>query len=233
MALRTVDPLAAVPVPGQNSAAFRKLAQGTDTEQSELLPDAPPSVADQALLDQQLPQAEQAAMRFPTVASAKAAEHDPGRWHGPRRRCPLPALNASSLKGVNPDGTINAPPPRVVDLPRHRRRRPGRRRHVRVAVRQGARGFAGPNDHWHQHSNLCIQFDNGQIKVPFAPDSNVTPQQCAAVHGDFMRRRCGWCTPGSSRAGRAPRGLLPRQPAHLLPGNTYLVDPLGFCLRQS
>src|SRR5258707_14309846 len=61
--------------------------------------------------------------------------------------------------------------------------------------------FAGPNDHWHRHSNTCVIFGQGaKIIVPFAADSSVTASQCAAVHGTFMTRTTwmvhAWVVPG-------------------------------------
>ena len=62
-----------VKVPGETSKTFQSLVAGNDTEQSELKKWVPLNAQDQVILTQQLTQAYQAAMRFPTVASAKAA----------------------------------------------------------------------------------------------------------------------------------------------------------------
>ena len=132
---RTVDPLASVPVPGQNSDAFTKLAQGNDTEKSELLPYVPLPAGQQALLARQLAQAEQAAMRYPTVKDAKAAGMILAGGMAPGVGAHYQMLSAATLKGVNPDGTINAAFPGFVDLRGHGRQRSGRRHHVRVADR--------------------------------------------------------------------------------------------------
>ena len=84
-------------------------------------------------------------------------------------------MSAASLKGVNPDGTINASIPGSWIYAGTADNDPvvG----IMYESLSGAppAGFAGPNDHWHQHSNLCIQYAAGEINVPFAPDSNVTP----------------------------------------------------------
>jgi hypothetical protein len=47
-------------------------------------------------------------------------------------------------------------------------------------------GFIGPNDHWHFHSKLCIQFNDGVIKVLLSADKNVTKTDCDAVHGMYV-----------------------------------------------
>ncbi len=220
-----------MPVPGQNSDAFVKLAQGNDTEKSELLPYVPLSAADQALLDQQLSQAAQAAMRFPTVASAKAAHMVLAGGMAPGVGAHYQALNASSLKGVNPDGTINALYPASWIYAGTADNDPVVGVMYESLSDNVPSGFVGPNDHWHQHSNLCIQFAPGEIKVPFAPDSSVTPEQCAAVHGDFMRKTVwmvhAWVVPGWE----SPEGVFSHANLHIYcPGNTYLVDPLGLLL---
>jgi len=232
--LKTPDPLAAVPVPGQNSGAFQKLAQGNDTEKAELAPYVPLSAGDQAALDAQLAQAEQAAMRFPTVASAKAAGMILAGGMAPGVGAHYQLVSADTLKGVNADGTINAAFPGSWIYAGTADNDPvvG----VMYESLSGNRptGFVGPNDHWHQHSNLCIQYGPGEIKVPFAPDSSVTPQQCASVKGLFMRKTVwmvhAWVVPGWE----SPQGVFSHANLHIYcPGNTYLVDPLGFCLRQS
>ena len=80
-----------------------------------------------------------------------------------------------------------------------------------VSIKGGAApaGFAGPNDHWHRHRNLCIQYGpNGKITVPFAPDRDVTRAQCDTVHGDFMPRTVwmvhAWVVPGWE----SPKGVF-------------------------
>ena len=192
------------------------------------------AAGDQATLDTQLSQAAQAAMRYPTVAAAKAAGMVLAGGMAPGVGAHYQLLSADTLKGVNADGTVNPSFPGswiyagtadtdpVVGV-------------MYESLSDGRpTGFVGPNDHWHQHSNLCIQYTAGEIKVPFAPDSSVTPQQCASVHGQFMRKTVwmvhAWVVPGWE----SPQGVFSHANLHIYcPGNTYLVDPLGFCLRQS
>ena len=95
-------------------------------------------------------------------------------------------------------------------------------------------GFVGPNDHWHRHSNVCVQFNNGKIGVPFAADQNITPQECADVHGDFMQKTVwmvhAWVVPGWE----SPQGVFSHDNLHVYcPGNTDLTNAIGFCDRQS
>ena len=48
-------------------------------------------------------------------------------------------------------------------------------------------GFAGPNDHWHRHSNVvCIRNGPNGIEVPFPADADVTASSAAAAGGRLM-----------------------------------------------
>jgi len=223
-----------VPVPGQNSTQFQKVAQGNLSEQSEIKPYLPVDPTTQALLDAQLSQAEQAALSFPTVASAKAAGMILAGGMAPGVGAHYQLMSAASLKGVNPDGTINAAFPASWIYASTADNAPVVGVMYESLSAQAPSGFAGPNDRWHQHTNLCIQFKAGEIAVPFAPDSSVTPQQCADVRGIFMHKTVwmvhAWVVPGWE----SPQGVFSHANLHVYcPGNTDLTDPIGFCLRQS
>ena len=95
-------------------------------------------------------------------------------------------------------------------------------------------GFVGPNDHWHRHSDVCVQFNSGKIAVPFAADQDITPQECADVHGHFMKKTVwmvhAWVVPGWE----SPQGVFSHDNLHVYcPGNTDLTNAIGFCDRQS
>lgn len=54
-------------------------------------------------------------------------------------------------------------------------------------------GFAGPGDEWHQHGGACYSFDeDGQIDVPLPVDQDVTKEQCHAIPGANFIDRTGW-----------------------------------------
>ena len=61
-------------------------------------------------------------------------------------------------------------------------------------------GFAGPNDHWHRHQNVCVTFGAGQIQVPFPADSDVTPAMCSGAGGRLIVTTTwmvhAWVVPG-------------------------------------
>jgi hypothetical protein len=223
-----------VPVPGQNSSRFLQIASGNDTEKSELKPYVPLDPATQAALDQQLAIAAQAAMRFPTVADAKAAGMVLAGGMAPGVGAHYQVLNASSLTGINADGSVNPARPASWIYASTADAAPVVGIMYESLADTAPSGFAGPNDHWHQHSNLCITFRNGAIGVPFAPDSSVTPQQCANVHGQFMKKTVwmvhAWVVPGWE----SPQGVFSHANSHIYcPGNTDLTDAIGFCLRQA
>lgn len=57
-----------------------------------------------------------------------------------------------------------------------------------ATAEQGAvpEGFVGPNDHWHYHSKLCIQFTEGEIKVLLGSKKNPTQADCDEVGGMWV-----------------------------------------------
>jgi hypothetical protein len=223
-----------VKVPGENSTTFQSIVAGNATEQTELKKWVPLGATDQAILSSQLSESLQAAERFPTVASAKAAHMILAGGMAPGVGAHYQEINADLFKGINPDGTVNplypaswiyasvAPNAPVVGV-------------MYEAFGQTApSGFIGPNDHWHRHSNVCVQFGPGKIGVPFAADQDVTPQECADVHGQFMQKTVwmvhAWVVPGWE----SPQGVFSHDNLHVYcPGNTDLTNAIGFCDRQS
>ena len=223
-----------VKVPGESSKTFQSIVAGNATEQSELQKWVPLNANDQAVLTGQLSEALQAAERYPTVASAKAAHMILAGGMAPGVGAHYQLVNGDVFKGINPDGTVNplypaswiyasvAPNAPVVGI-------------MYESFGQSApSGFIGPNDHWHRHSNVCIQTGGGKIGVPFAADQNVTPQECADVHGQFMKKTVwmvhAWVVPGWE----SPQGVFSHDNLHVYcPGNTDLTNAIGFCDRQS
>jgi hypothetical protein len=225
---------ASVVVPGENSSRFKQVAAGNDSEQSELKPYAPLDPATQATLSAQLGAAAQAAQRFPTVASAKAAGMVLAGGMAPGVGAHYQELNANSLKGINPDGSVDPSEPASWIYASAADNAPVVGVMYESLSSNPPSGFAGGNDHWHQHSNLCITFTNGSIGVPFAPDASVTPQECKDAHGTFMAKTVwmvhAWVVPGWE----SPAGVFSHANSHIYcPGNTDLTDAIGFCLHQS
>jgi hypothetical protein len=69
-------------------------------------------------------------------------------------------------------------------------------------------GFAGPNDHWHQHTGLCLGYSADAIELPLPIDQDVTKEQCDEVNGSFMDTT-GWMIHVWSAPGwEAPEGVF-------------------------
>ena len=222
-----------VRVPGENSKTFKSTVAGNATEQSELKKFVPLDPATQALLTQQLAQAQQAAMRFPTFGSAKAAGMILAGGMAPGVGAHMQNFN-NTFNDVNPDGSINAADPASYIYAGTGPNDPIVGLMYTSFGKTAPAGFAGPNDHWHQHSNVCVKYANGMIAVPFAVDQDVTPQECADAHGVFMKKTVwmvhAWVVPGWE----SPQGVFSHDNLHVYcPGNTDLTNAIGMCDRQS
>jgi hypothetical protein len=220
-----------VTVPGENSKAFQAVLAGNTSEQTELKPFAPLGPADQAILTKQLTQALFAAEEFPTVASAKAAGMILAGGMAPGVGAHYQAIGGGDLTSL--DGQFNPSQPASWIYASTADNAPIVGVMYESLTAQPPAGFIGPNDHWHRHSNVCVKFSGGQIAVPFAADQNVTPQECSDVHGIFMKKTVwmvhAWVVPGWE----SPQGVFSHDNLHVYcPGNTDLVDAIGFCNRQ-
>jgi len=220
-----------VPVPGQNSRLFKLVLAGNASEQTELKPFVPLDAADQAVMTQQLGQALTAAEKFPTVASAKAAGMILAGGMAPGVGAHYQVIGASDLTSLNGQSNPLAPASWIYASTADNAPVVGVM--YESLTDQPPAGFVGPNDHWHRHANVCVKFDAGEIAVPFAADQSVTPQECSDVHGIFMKKTVwmvhAWVVPGWE----SPQGVFSHDNLHVYcPGNTDLVDAIGFCTRQ-
>jgi hypothetical protein len=147
----------------------------------------PVSPADRAELARQLMLARDVALQYPTVADAERA--------GLKRAGPFsPGLGAHYINfagglgnadGVMSDDDIRAPLAWIYD---------GTKPDSPVAGlfyqtgSAGAEGFAGPNDVWHVHHNVCIKFGPNGIDAPLGADRGATREQCDAVGGQLIEQ---------------------------------------------
>jgi hypothetical protein len=158
-------------------------------EHGVAVPEQPVDEPTRQLLGQQLTIARQAAEQFPTVADAVAA--------GYRMVTPfVPLIGAHYINFSLVDGTFDPahpemllyngtdPTSQIVGLSYF------------VASPNGAPdGFAGPNDHWHQHIGLCIK--NSVV----VGGETTTPEECAKRGGtkvglNNMWMVHAWVVPG-------------------------------------
>jgi hypothetical protein len=220
-------------VPGESSPNFQKVAIGNDTEQAELKPFQPLPPAQQALLTQQLTEAYQAAKRLPTVADAKAAGLILAGGMAPGVGAHYQSLGGSSIAGFSGSNFDPSKPASWIYASTANNAPVVGVMYESLADTPPA-GFVGPNDYWHRHTNVCVQYGvGGKIGVPFAADQNVTPQECADVQGTFMKKTVwmvhAWVVPGWE----SPEGVFSHANLHVYcPGNTDLTNAIGFCLRQ-
>lgn len=83
-------------------------------------------------------------------------------------------------------------------------------------------GFAGANDVWHYHEDLCLKYTAGAIDAPYGLDHSATKQQCEDAGGQLMKQTQWmvhvWSVPGwESR-----QGLFGEvNPALMCPDGTY------------
>jgi hypothetical protein len=197
----------------------------TDEFAEAQIPDKPLDAATRAALAEQLVAARTAALKYPTVADAKAAHMLPAGTFSPKTGSHFININNTlnpNFDPANPGSLIydgDHPTSKVIGV---------------MYLASGINppeGFAGPNDHWHRHSNTCVVFGGpGGIVVPFAADASVTKAQCDAKNGTFMRRTNwmvhAWVVPGWESRG----GVFAHDNDNVLcKDGTTNVDAAGFC----
>jgi len=127
--------------------------------------------ATRELLGQQLATAREVALSFPTAADARAA--------GYVRITPyLPCIGSHWIKAPLMDGTFDVTKPEMLlyDSSGLDGRIIGLSYYV-ISGSQPPEGFAGPNDHWHQHIGLCISAEG------VVGNEQTTPLECAKRGG--------------------------------------------------
>jgi hypothetical protein len=188
------------------------------------IPDVPLDPGAHAQLAMELVAARAAALKYPTVADATRAGFIPAGKFSPETGAHYINIGATLHAGfdaANPGSLIydgDSPTSRVIGA---------------MYMSSDAAppvGFVGPNDHWHRHTNTCVEFSGGKIIVPFAADSDVTQQQCTDVHGVFMKRTVwmvhAWVVPGWE----SPLGVFSHNnPDVKCADGTVKTDSRGFC----
>ncbi len=202
---------------------FSKLGNGM--QHGPYFPEAI-SKPDRAELARQLTLAREVALQYPTVADAEKA--------GLRRAGPFsPGLGAHYIAygnvagdadGVMSDDDIRKPIAWIYD---------GTHQDSRVSglfysrSMPDAAGFAGPNDTWHLHQDVCIVQGANGIDTPLGADRDATKADCDAVKGSLIKRTGYllhvWVVPGYE----SPEGVY----AHLSStitcddGTFNVIDP--------
>jgi hypothetical protein len=220
---------AAPPVTSTTSASTTTtvptLAFGEALEQQ---PDKPLDDATRDKLAADLVAARTAAMKYPTVADARGAGMMQAGDFAPGAGAHF--INYSGVN-INPDGSVNPSNPAayIYDGINPTSRLVGIM-YTSLASGDAPPGFPGPNDHWHLHQNLCIKYGAAGITVPFAPDRDVTQEQCDAVKGQFMKKTVwmvhAWVVPGWE----SPDGVFSHaNPDLTCADGTMHANEIGFC----
>jgi hypothetical protein len=203
-------------------------------EKAEQVPDKPLTAAQTKALDAQLAVATKTAERYPTVADITKAGYILAGQFTPGAGAHYVSIHGATNamyghgSGIDPADPLayiyegTAPTSKIVGL-----------MYASFAT-YAPSGFAGPNDHWHRHTNLCITFDKGDIGIPFPPDGSVTDAQCKAVKGMFMRRTFwmvhAWVVP----TWKSPQGVFSHANLNLhCADGTDHTDQTGFCVGAS
>jgi hypothetical protein len=192
---------------------------------AESQPDQPLDATTRATLKTQLTAARDFALGYPTVADATAAGYRLAGGFAPGSGAHY--ITYGGLTGAGPfdptkplsliyDGTN--PASQVIGL-------------MYYGLGESApEGFAGPNDHWHRHSNVCIKNGPGGLDVPFPADQDVTAAQCAGVQGNLLKTTGymvhAWIVP----SWESPLGVFSHDnPDVRCADGTYNTDKVGIC----
>ncbi|MGZ4688242.1 MAG: hypothetical protein ACXWAY_01345 [Acidimicrobiia bacterium] len=187
----------------------------------------PLSPADRVTLTAQMQATIEVARRLPTPKEAVAAGY---RQTGPY----MPGIGAHFIKiggaSLNPTGVMSAealatPLAIIYD---------GISPDSRIAgfmyysmSKEAPAGFAGPNDHWHFHTSLCLKYGPNGIDLPLGFDVKIPVQQCTAIGGTLLKQSQWmvhvWSVPGWESS----QGLFGEvNPALACPDGTYYQRPM-------
>lgn len=181
-----------------NDRGFLQLENGVQHNHGFELP---VSVADRQELAREMNLARETALQYPTLADAEQA--------GLRRAGPFsPGLGTHMISYQNygygagtgrmTDDQIRHPLAWIYDGTKPDSPIAGLFYSATVA---NPEGFIGPNDVWHQHTNICItQSAGGGVDAPLGADHDATQAQCDAVGGRLLKATGpllhAWVVPG-------------------------------------
>ncbi len=163
---------------------FSKLENGM--QHGHAFPDAI-SKTDRTELARQLTLAREVALQYPTVADAERA--------GLHRAGPFsPGLGAHYINyansggdadGVMSDDDIRKPIAWIYDGTHPDSHVSGL---FYTRGMQNGTGFAGPNDTWHVHKDICIVQGANGIDTPLGADHSTTKAECDAIKGSLLKQ---------------------------------------------
>ena len=194
--------------------------------------------AERAILTHQIEGTIATAKRFPTVADALAA--------GYKRTGPyMPGIGAHFIhltgQGLNPDGVMDdadlADPLAIIYAGTDPTSPIAGFMYYSTSAKEPV-GFAGGNDVWHYHADLCLKFGPNGIDVPYGLDNSATKKQCNSVGGKIMKQTSWmvhvWSVPGwESRQGLFgevnPALMCPDGSYYQYSPDQWATHPLNAC----
>jgi hypothetical protein len=150
--------------------------------------------ATRAALDDELALTREVAARYPTLASAYAAGYRRAGPYSPGLGLHVTHVSAAALNvdGRMDRGDLLDPMSIIYDGTAPDSRVAGFMYYSASATRP--EGFAGPNDHWHYHTNVCIARgaeNDGSTDAPLGADRSTTKAACDRA-GGFLLPKTQW-----------------------------------------
>ena len=191
-------------------------------------PEQPLDAATRAQLTQQIAITQDVAKMYPTVAAAEAAGYHRAGPYSPGLGAHYirPSGEGLNVDGVMDDADLRAPLSIIYA---------GTNPDSPIAgymyysmSKDEPQGFAGPNDHWHYHTNTCLKYNaDGTIDAPFGADTEAPAELCQQAGGQVMPVTQWmvhvWSVPGWE----SQQGLFGEvNPALTCPDGTYYQAPL-------
>ena len=202
-------------------------------------PEQPLDAATRAELTRQIAVTQEVAKQYPTVADAEAA--------GYHRAGPYsPGLGAHYIRptgpGLNTDGIMTdaalREPLAIIYAGTDPTSPIAGFMYYSMAPNE-PQGFAGPNDFWHYHTNVCLKMGaDGGFDAPFGADSDVPAELCTRAGGQVLQQTQWmvhvWSVPGwESQQGLFgevnPALTCPDGTYYELPQDQWIDHPLNVC----
>ena len=190
-------------------------------------PEQPLDAATRAELTHQIAITQEVAQQYPTVAAAEAAGYSRAGTYSPGLGVHYirPSGEGLNFKGVMSDDALRnplsiiyagtAPDSPIAGFMYY------------AMTPDAPQGFAGPNDVWHYHTNVCLKYNpSGGVDAPFGADSDVPGDLCTRAGGQLLQQTQWmvhvWSVPGWE----SQQGLFGEvNPALACPDGTYYQLP--------
>ena len=185
------------------------------------------SAANQEKLDAQLASTKQFIEKYPTVKDAAAAGYYRQGPFAPGLGAHYMAAGAPNVSvGLTMDEKALANPTLIYDGIAPDSKLAGFMYLIfSLDTENSPEGFAGPNDHWHYHTNVCITArSDGGVDAPLGADPTATKELCDKYKGSLIANTGYmvhvWTVPGY----KSPQGTFSNLNAKITcPNGTYHV----------